>query len=95
MRYSLILFLLSIFFTAAAVEDVGKWQWNYYFDHKLPAGLVVDKTLDGTLTLPDKKVLKAQKINYPASCDIDLEKFIKPTPEALATSKTHTTAAKS
>ena len=83
MRYSLILFLLSIFFTAAAVEDVGKWQWNYYFDHKLPAGLVVDKTLDGTLTLPDKKVLKAQKIDYPASCDIDLEKFIKPTPEAL------------
>ena len=84
MRYiSRLLFLLTAVFTAAAVDPAEKWQWNYYFERNIPAGLVGGKTLDGTLTLPDKKVVRAKKIDYPASCTIDLAKVVEPAPETL------------
>ena len=84
MRYTwLLLGLLTTFFTASAVEQTHKWQWNYYFTHKMPAGLFEGKTLSGTLTLPDKTVLKAQKIDFPESAIIDLAKIVKPTPDKL------------
>ena len=84
MRYRLILlFLLTAVFTAAAVEPAEKWQWNYYFERNIPAGLVGGKTLDGTLTLSDKKVVRAKKIDYPPSCTIDLAKVVEPAPETL------------
>ena len=83
-----LIFLMSFFVVivlcANGVAPTHQWRWNYYYVPGMPDGLF-DKAqrLDGTLTLPDKRVVKAQKFVYPRQGKIDLYKVLKQRPKVL------------
>ena len=78
-----VLFLICSLFNIFALEPAHKWLWNYYFVHNMPAGLIKSRALDGTVVLPDKRVVKAQKFTLPENSSVDLYKVITPRPKVL------------
>ena len=76
----IVVFVCNIF----ALEAAHKWAWNCYFVHGMPAGLVENKKFfDGTLVLPDKRIVKAQKICMTENGSTDLYKVLHPRPNVL------------
>ncbi|MBO5923337.1 MAG: metallophosphoesterase [Lentisphaeria bacterium] len=76
-------FFVGLLCNIFALEPAHKWSWNYYFVHNMPQGLVNGRMLAGTITLPDKRMVKAQKFALPEKGALDLYKVVKPRPETL------------
>ncbi len=83
-RSVVVLFFVCFICNIFALEPAHTWNWNYYFVRKMPGNLVTNgKIFDGALTLPDKRIVKAQKFTLPAQGAIDLYKIVQPRPGAL------------
>lgn len=79
-----VLFFIVSLCNIIALEPAYKWGWNCYFAPGMPEGLVGNnKFFDGTVTLPDKRVVKARKITMPENGAIDLYKVLQPRPKVL------------
>ena len=85
LKKSLVVLFYAIFLcNVFALEAVHKWNWNCYFTPGMPKNPVGDKKFfDGTLVLPDKRIVRAQKISMPENGSIDLYKAITPRPKVL------------